>query len=161
MHKRRPWSVEHFVVYHTRTAPARGVAWDQRCATCKPFGRPTNIMSCHVHTQFILCELCDHIACSWLFNTLLVYAQAKVARRLISCSSWSMEGYYWPPDPIYSGYCPPAYGGMQPWPRQTDGAEAQAPVHNMAVHPEGSPTSQTSSGASSEDETHGQVSQIM
>ncbi len=73
-----------------------------------------------------------------------------------------MDGYYWPPDPIYadySGYYPPVYGGLpRPWPHQTGGpgAEGQAPA-NTAVHPEGSPTSQASSGESSEDESDGQV----
>ena len=64
-----------------------------------------------------------------------------------------MDGYYWPPDAIYAdypGYYPPVYGGLpRPWPSRD---EAQG-------RPEGSPTSQASSGASSEDENDGQVSE--
>ena len=49
------------------------------------------------------------------------------------------------------------YGGLQPWPNQTVGAEAQG---RASVHPEGSPTSQAFSAASSEDECDGQVSSM-
>ena len=70
-----------------------------------------------------------------------------------------MDGYCWPPDAIYadySGYYPPIYGGLpRLWPHQTSRDEAQGPP----IRPEGSPTSQASSRASSEDESDGQVSE--
>ena len=46
---------------------------------------------------------------------------------------------------------------MQPWRHQTSEAHAYA---RMAVHPEGSPTSQASFGESSEDESDAQVSLV-
>ena len=71
-----------------------------------------------------------------------------------------MDGYYWPPDSMYgdySSYYPHVYRGLQPWPNQTGGAEAQG---RASVHPEGSPSSQALSAASSGDESDGQVSSI-
>ena len=57
----------------------------------------------------------------------------------------------------YSGYYLHVYGGLQPWPNQIGEAEAQGCA---SVHPEGSPSSQALSAASSEDESDGQVSSM-